>query len=584
MPQHVSATDVVLLTKAKVQYRNLNWSLISHVSTSIRTYAAKKIPSLPGTAQIALKPGPKRDGYMPKPEEHRYISYFYHRFDKSDVPDDQQFNARAEQALNVRDKFSLLQNVEDGRFYDLIVQVVREPHDTGLGKLTLYVSDYTENPGFFDKPWEGSEELDSRSGDPYGYTSNEGITPKDWAGPYGKKSMQITCYEPHASVISTVEAVGHWVRLRNVQVKYGHDGRFLEGFMREDRGAAATRVNVEFLEITDPETIDPRLKEAIRRCRDFQKEKKKRTGELLAAKAAGQKRKALLEQSDSSLNSKQRRKLRRAAEKQAAEKQKAQQDCQVSEKLRLDLNDQVEHEAHPVPFTTIETILEPKIYETVEDGKKISLVVPFSNHKYRSCVRVVDFYPPSLEEFARGRIQSDFDVLTDNESGSDELSSQDLEGEASGGGRLIWEWGFALQLEDATPPETAGKNKNRDPKPRLWAFVNNAEAQCLTGLHATDLHRDQATLEMLRERMAILWGDLEAKKTAAKLDKGKGKQSVRRPLEKPPIETSDTEDVDVEEPVSNKPFACCIEEYGVKDEEVGDGWVRCFGLFGTKIR
>jgi len=96
------------------------------------------------------------------------------------------------------------------------------------------------------------------------------------------------------------------------------------------------------------------------------------------------------------------------------------------------------------------------------------------------------------------------------------------------------------------------------------------------------LRRNQDTLRDLRERLFILWGDLEERKNAS----------------------SDGR-VDLEKPPSSKPFTCCVREYGVrcvcdvaypehhKDAMTGHedsghqsdclGWERRFALHGTTI-
>ncbi|KXX76520.1 Protection of telomeres protein 1 [Madurella mycetomatis] len=597
MPQ-VAAADVVLLTRVKVQEYRSNLSLIAHATTSIRTYTASKIPRLPDTAQVALAPAPKRDSYVPNREENHYVSYFYHKVNKDDVPDEHTFRARAEQSLNVKEKFSELKDVRDGRFYDLIVQVVKEPYDSGSGNLTLYVSDYTENLNFFHKTWDGLEGPGLGGGDPFGYTSHGASTLKDWAGPYGKMSIQITCYEPHASIIRSEVTSGLWVQLRNVQIKYGRDGQFLEGFMREDRGVAGAKISVDVLEVTDRDTIDPRLLKAIGRCRDYHKKKKEQIKKIKAAEAAGQKRKASLslEQGTRPPNTNDRRRLKRATQEQK------QRGRDASEQPRLDVNDQVQCEVHPAPLSTIESILEPKLWETIVEGKKTFLAVPFICAKYRSRVRIVDFFPPSLENFACSRKQTCYDGLNDNEDSSDNSSSSSSNDIAARSAPRVWEWRFALQVEDPAPPETTErKNRKQDPRPRLWVLVDNTEAECLTSLTATDLRQDQKTLELLRERMAILWGNLEDRKTkaaawrqereearnAANDEKRRRRlgDAAHLRLERPPLESSDAEDdAGDDEPLSNKPFACCIRQYGIYDKQrEGAEWVRCFGLFGTKI-
>ena len=215
--------------------------------------------------------------------------------------------------------------------------------------------------------------------------------------------------------------------------------------------------------------------------------------------------------------------------------------------------------------------------------------MPFTCAKHKTQARVVDFFPPSLEDFACGRKHTEFDMLSDNEDDDDSASSSS-DDEGTRNASHVWEWRFALQLEDSAPPGT--DTKEAGSRSRLWVFVDNLEAQCLTGLDATDLRQDPATLAQLRERMFTLWGDLEEHKERAagqkqqktKLAETGNMRDPRR--EKPPME-SDAEEEGEESGVvvSNKPFACCIKQYGVYEKERGDEgrWVKCFGLFGTKI-
>ncbi|SPQ22028.1 e42c71ff-b66e-4a2f-9b96-fda8cc3d8f9f [Thermothielavioides terrestris] len=594
MPQ-VAAGDVVLVTSARVQRYQANpLSLITNRTTSVRVYAASKIPHPPQSAQIALAPGVAPDKYTPGPQEHAYVACLYHKIDKSLIPDEQQFQERAAQSLNVKSKFSLLKDVQEGGFYDLVVQVATDPY-VGLDMTSLYVSDYTENPHFYPHAWQGLSDSTLGGGDPYGYGYASPSTPpsnKQWVGPYGKMTIQLTCFEPHATVIRDEVRAGQWIALRNVQVKYGRDGRYLEGFLRgESNDADPTRVNVHVLETHDPETVDPKLKEAIRRCRDYTREKNKQIKAVKAAHAVGLKRKASRseEPGKDHLNARERRRLARAAAEQK-EKQNL-----INEELRLNVNDRIICEAHNGAYSTVESILEPTVYETTVDGENAALVLPFTCAKYTARVRVVDFFPPALQDFACSRVPTEFDVLSDNEDDSD-CPSSSSEDEAAAGANRIWEWRFALQLEDPEPPPTSTRKNGgkTGQRPRLWVMVDNIEAQCLTGLDATDLRADDRALAQLRERMFTLWGDLEEHKArAAARERSRGepdeKQGKSRRPPRPPLDSSDAEDNgedgNIGEVVSNKPFTCCIRQYGirVKDQEGGAKWVRCFGLFGTKI-
>ncbi|KAK4041807.1 hypothetical protein C8A01DRAFT_14535 [Parachaetomium inaequale] len=575
MPQ-VTAGDIIVTTKAKVQrYRSNPMSLITNRTTSIRVYTASKIPKRPQSAKIALAPASKHDGHTPTADETAYVSHIHHKINKYSLPEEHEFQARAAQSLNIKQKFSLLKDVQEAKFYDLVVQVAREPY-AGLSMVTLYVSDYTENPHFHPQVWQGLPESTSADGD-------ANLPNKEWVGPYGKMSLQVTCFEPHSTFILSEVKAGDWVGLRNVQIRYGRDGQFLEGFMREERNLANTRINVHVLETTNADTIDPNFKEALRRCRDYQKQKRKQIKEIESAQVAGMKRKASA--SSGQETRPPNTKDRHQTESRAAGEQKETQQA-INQELRLGLNDHVTCETHDAPYSTIETILEPPVHETTLNNQPASLTIPFMCAKYRARVRVVDFFPLSLEDFACSRKQTEYDVLSDNSEDSDCSSSDDDEDTAVG--QRIWEWRFALQLEDPAPQTNT---KEPGPRPRLWVFVDNSEAQCLTGLDAADLRRDPHTLNRLRQRMFTLWGNLEEHKVQVAERKQKEQaapKSGNQPrLARPPLQSSPAKQDggSGEEAVSNKPFTCCIRQYGIHEKERGEEgeWVRCFGLFGTKI-
>ncbi|KAK4122427.1 hypothetical protein N657DRAFT_691674 [Parathielavia appendiculata] len=603
--RQVTAGDVVAINTAKVQRFQGTLSLITNHKTAIRVYTASKIPEPPESARTALAPGPKRDSRPPSVEEEAYVSHIYHKIDKYSLPDEHEFQAKAVQSLNLKRKFSLLEDVKEGHFYDLVAHVARDPHygDYTLGLATLYISDYTENPNFHPQVWQDSTELAPVGGDPYGYNSGSVDMPtKDWVGPYGKRTIQLTCFEPHATYVRDEVRAGQWVALRNVHIKYGRDGRFLEGFMHGEQNISNSRINVQILEKGDIEE-NPNFKEAIRRFRDYDKKRKKEIKEIKAAQAAGLKRKAAVssEQGKSYLNSKERRKRKRE------EIQKKEKENLANQELCLGLSDNITCEAHNAPYSTIASMLNPLVHQATINNQTAAIVMPFTCAKYRAQVRVVDFFPPSLEDFACSRKSTLLDALSDNEDGSECRSSSEDE-DSPGGTDRVWEWRFALQLEDPAPPPPADTDRNKNnntttPRPRVWVFVDNAEAQCLTSLDAADLRRNPELLVQLRERMFKLWGNLEEHKAraAGQQQKQAAKQGGARPggkkpnplLNMPPLNQSSPAEAEgggrdavKEEPISNKPFACCIKQYGIYEkEEPGKAgrWVRCFGLFGTKI-
>lgn len=229
----------------------------------------------------------------------------------------------------------------------------------------------------------------------------------------------------------------------------------------------------------------------------------------------------------------------------------------------------------------------------------IVLELPFTCANYRTQARIVDFHPPSLKDFAVRRIISEYEaVLSDNE-GSDSDSEDSNSSQHDGPhGKAVWEWRFALKLEEVSAPLP----KTKSPV-TAWVLVNNSDAELLTDLDAADLRANAERLTVLRERMFVLWGNLEERKSRFETKKRK---HFRDPINAPPADSSDVEDRGREEgateqreyhapassQLSNKPFTCCIRQYGIKvkaeeSEEANAGaskrWERMLGLFGTKI-
>ncbi|KAM0324188.1 hypothetical protein ACHAQA_008382 [Verticillium albo-atrum] len=569
MPQ-VGPGDVLVIQSARVQrYRYEPLSLITHLSTSIHVYQAASIPRYPESPRPAMKEDPKNPASRPLAQAEAYVPWLYHSINKDCVPNLAEFSNRAEQSLNLKDKFSRLENVKPERFYDLIVQVVREPYDL-LDKVTIWVTDYTENEAFFHMASDGSTSLSvGKDGDPYGYTtggtgSASQSSNAGFAGPFGKRCMQLTCFEAHGNVVRRHVEKGAYIRLRNIQVKFGHNANNLEGFLRQDRDAAPSKVQVEVLDPTDPENIDPNLKQLIRRKRE------------------------------------------KRALKRAEVDRKIQQEEETTDEATLGLNKYVKCENMDQLPSTLQMVLERVHYQTTAHGSALDIQLPFTCAKYRVNARVIDFYPPRLQDFACSRMASEYDVLSDCGSSDSNSDDDGCRGEDPNR-RQIWEWRFAICLEEAgviaAPTERTGGGREC-----MWAFVDNGDAQLLTGLDACDLRKTPEALSRLRDRLFTLWGDLEELKVK-QLKEGKGITGAPKTTEGPPPDSSDAKD---SEPLpkertlpddgqghpkpgtsaSNRPFSCCLRQYGVRVSEPnpdkanaggGKRWERAFGLFGTKV-
>jgi hypothetical protein len=95
--------------------------------------------------------------------------------------------------------------------------------------------------------------------------------------------------------------------------------------------------------------------------------------------------------------------------------------------------------------------------------------------KYRANVRVVDYFPNRIEDFAVGHRASELDMLSDYSGGEDTDPEEDMRIFKSGKGfaKDVWQWRFALQVEDAS---------SKISKQRLWLMVDNHAAQSLLNL------------------------------------------------------------------------------------------------------
>lgn len=335
----VEAGDVVVVYTAKLQTFGGRSSLLTSYRTDIHVYAARQIPRLGSSqsASSALRSPSRHAIRKPGDKENDYVTWLYDTIDKQFIPDREDFSARAELSKNIRDRFSLLANVQDRMFTDLIVQVVREPFDLG-DRVCLWASDWTENASFFHKIDDSPDWTDGtpvRDGDPYGYTTKvkKPTEPREadgkWRGPLGKQSIQLTCWEPHAQFIRSQVEIGTWVYLQKVQIGYGHNSTNLEGFLRGEKEYSnfSDKIKVQILEPqADSEKVDPRLRDAIRRKRDYEKGR--------AYPKGGQKRKA--EESLPKDNAKARRSANRAAKQKAFEEVEAKES---KEQFIPDLND-----------------------------------------------------------------------------------------------------------------------------------------------------------------------------------------------------------------------------------------------------
>lgn len=582
---HFEVGDVVIVYCAKQQsYNSSTTSLLTNIRTDIHVYDRDRLSKCKSSRLVSSsRRDPTRKSIrVPTANEDEYVLSLYETIDRRLIPNQDDFKVKAEQSLNLRDKFRLLKDVREGIFADLVVEVAKQPYELG-DKVCLWVSDYTEHSDFFNKLMDGIGDGLTRDGDPYGYTGKFNKihnSPLDderrWMGPCGKRSIQITCWEPHADFIRQEVKAGDWVRLRNVQIGWGRGTANIEGFLRGDR-QYPDRIYVDMLDAeADRETINPHLKDALRRKRDYEKEHKRGSN--------GQGKRSAPDELPQKASKSKRQRLR-------SEKQREFQEREIKAEEKLNLNKLIICENQGQSIVPLSAMLEPVPYRTTIKNEATSLDLPFTNVKFRTQVRVVDFHPSNLQDFAVRVKRNKYACLSDNgnESGGDASStssSSEIETERGG---YNWNWRFALKVEEVS----AVPSKTKKRPASTWVLVNNQDAQLLTDLDARDLHASENSsyLDNLRELMFTLWGNLEECKAREEATKKKRVRGGH--LEAPPVD-SDEEGEGTRPPSSqltNKPFRCCLQQYGVRveagkgEDNAGEGyrWQRMFGLFGTKI-
>ncbi|KAJ5713661.1 uncharacterized protein N7483_010842 [Penicillium malachiteum] len=419
---------------------------------------------------------------------------------------------------------SYVKDAEPAKFCQLVVQVVKDHHyDDDKG--TIWVTDYTSNEGLPNH--EKDDGVTGTDGDPYGRLS------KNWPGPWGKLTMEVTLWHPHASFARSSIKLGDIVLLSYVRPKISRNGD-LEAVIHEDQKYS----HKIHLKIVSPE-YDVHAKELMKRRKEYWKihgdRKDDREDEPKPAK----------KQKVDEPKKTPRKEGSRTSLPVAA----------VVTSSRVKPNPQVKSRDIGIPTSSVDSILAAETH-VIELPSSVSYKVPFQNVGYSLIARVVDFYPPKLEDFAV-KVSSKPVVNYGTES-------------------VTWEWRFCLLVEGTEP--LMSKNQQRQ---QFKIFVAGGEAEFLLCLDATNLRRDPQRLSELREKLFILWGNLEEQKQAAA---------------EIPVDDKDWKPVKS----SSLPFTCCIREYGVPCRHVRDsdamaidgqlcvkeecfGWERRFSLYGTTI-
>jgi hypothetical protein len=306
--------------------------LLKNSSSEFRFLASENIPKkVLGESNPPWRSYPLGKGRSPTAAEMKYVLWASNHADEIDLPSNQEFGVKVVQAMKQNtDKFSLLKDVKPDRYYNILGQVVRLYDSSGT--LQVYLSDYTPNSRFHHYAWgEGGKNDVGREGDNFGYISTKNKEAKEWPGPYGKMTIQLTLWDSHASFAREEVKVDDWVNLKNVHVKFGKIGGVLEGFMHEDHG----KTNVSIMNLTEGSVEDHgRLKEATnRKLQWWTRFTEQKSKYLEEAAGLGNKRKH-----DGEGSSKSNSKKRREEERAAKLKRGAAAEAKKMERLNLNEN------------------------------------------------------------------------------------------------------------------------------------------------------------------------------------------------------------------------------------------------------
>jgi protection-of-telomeres protein 1 len=308
-------------------------SVLANVASEFHILPSASIPAaLPRNSKAPWQSIPPSKCRPPSSVETAYIIWANNHIADLCLPELQEFQDRTQQAMNIKQKFSLLKDIKPDSYHDILGEVVKVYE--GSGSMTVYLSDYTANSLFYNHVWGNGGNAEPRDGDELGYIKSRSKAAKDWPGPFGKMSIQLTLFDEHADFIREKKLhAKQWLLLKNVKIKFGRMGGCLEGVLRGDRGAFEGKVQVQIMEQSDePDQIDARWKEAVRRKREWWKKFEQQKQDILdEAAGLGDKRKRGVEVATK--NARQRRKELRAA----AEAKVATSEAKVAK--RLDLND-----------------------------------------------------------------------------------------------------------------------------------------------------------------------------------------------------------------------------------------------------
>ncbi|OKO96851.1 Protection of telomeres protein 1 [Penicillium subrubescens] len=284
----------------------------------------------------------------------------------------------------------LIQDLQPGPFVQILGQVVKMS-TLDSEKCFLHLTDYTSNESLTDIRKDGEDEMGTE-GDNYDYLSRKR---KNWPGPWGKMTIQVVLWEPHATFARGHVKEGQLVLLTYTRIKPGNYSG-LEAVVHQDK-RYPNKIHIQLIS-----NDDNRATELMERRKEYWK-----------------------------IHGKPSEDPKKTAKKKKNEQKKKKEKTEEGQKpLSLPA---------PGKINKSDYILSGASHiNTIPGG--ISYQLPFQNVCYRpSQVRVVDFFPPKLEDFT---VQ--VPVTSTAAAGDDGHGPTSTP-------RMEWEWRFCLLVEGTEP-------------------------------------------------------------------------------------------------------------------------------------
>lgn len=350
--------------------------------------------------------------------------------------------------------FTLIKDAQPSRFGQFMGQVVKD-NDFDSEKVILWITDYTPNDSL--KEFAKEDEDIGMEGDPHGYLGRKYA--KQWPGPWGKMSVQVTLWEPHASYARQNVKPGNIVLLTYVRPKDNGLGE-IEFAVSQDR---------KFPEKVHIQSISPDYDEHARELMKRRKEYWKIHGnpkaeEKQPASPEKHTKKKQVTETKKKDKLEEDQLLLPATSSRVKSNENGKQALNISFFCPCaEMKPTVRYPNNGIPLRSLESILDAETHINSLPGG-VTYKLPFQNVSYLMQARVVDYFPPNLEDFA---------VEVPNKSilGNDDYMDTDSPYSKS------WEWRFCLLLEGIDP--IINKHQRRE---QMKVFVSGPEGEHLLDL------------------------------------------------------------------------------------------------------